>query len=420
MTGSGTQNDPYIIYDATDLQNTDLNLTAYYELANDINCSGIANFEPIGGWNGTNDFTGHFDGKRRKVFNLVVNRVTDDEVGLFGITDGATISNLRVESTLTGDDRVGGLSGNINGGTVTNCSTNTTLIADTSRGGGFAGDIYGGAVITDCHSEGTVDEGGAPFANYGGFAGWIGTGAVITRCYSTVAVTAQNSDYVGGFAGYSSEATISRSFASGAVDGDTIVGGFIGLGAFGAGVTTTIEDCYATGAVHGVVDACGFCNSNGNSADSTLTMNRCYATGVITCDAGAAPTEVAGFFYDKNAGTVTATGCFWDTESTTVSNSLYGTGKTTAEMKAINTFQEAEWLISTIWNLISSCNNGYPCLIDVNICCVAALSNLVDQSIIGNKVTLEAIRNIEMQYGGRFFVDKSGNAVWQSRYHRNV
>ena len=34
------------------------------------------------------------------------------------------------------------------------------------------------------------------------------------------------------------------------------------------------------------------------------------------------------------------------------------------------------------------------------------------------KVSLEAIRNIEITYGGRFYIDKSGNAVYESRYHR--
>ena len=36
-----------IIYNATDLQNIDLDLTADYELASDINCSSIGNFEPV-------------------------------------------------------------------------------------------------------------------------------------------------------------------------------------------------------------------------------------------------------------------------------------------------------------------------------------------------------------------------------------
>jgi len=44
----------------------------------------------------------------------------------------------------------------------------------------------------------------------------------------------------------------------------------------------------------------------------------------------------------------------------------------------------------------------------------------VDETIIGNKVSLEAIRNLEIVYGGRFYIGKSGNAIYESRYHRNV
>lgn len=44
----------------------------------------------------------------------------------------------------------------------------------------------------------------------------------------------------------------------------------------------------------------------------------------------------------------------------------------------------------------------------------------VDKTIIGNKVSLEALRNLEIVYGGRFYIGKTGNAVYESRYHRNV
>jgi len=73
-----------------------------------------------------------------------------------------------------------------------------------------------------------------------------------------------------------------------------------------------------------------------------------------------------------------------------------------------------------VWNVMASCNNGYPCLIDVNTCCISTLQNTVDQTIIGNKVSLEAIRNLEMVYGGRDYINKSGLWVHESRYHRNT
>ena len=40
MTGSGTQEDPYIIENVTDLQNIQNDLSAYYELGGNIDASG--------------------------------------------------------------------------------------------------------------------------------------------------------------------------------------------------------------------------------------------------------------------------------------------------------------------------------------------------------------------------------------------
>lgn len=50
MTGSGTAGDPYIIYDVNDLQAMKDDLTAYYELANNIDASATS------GWNGGKGF----------------------------------------------------------------------------------------------------------------------------------------------------------------------------------------------------------------------------------------------------------------------------------------------------------------------------------------------------------------------------
>jgi len=41
-----------------------------------------------------------------------------------------------------------------------------------------------------------------------------------------------------------------------------------------------------------------------------------------------------------------------------------------------------------------------------------------DRTIVANKVSLEAIRNIEVMNSGRFYVSKSGDATYESRFHR--
>jgi hypothetical protein len=44
---------------------------------------------------------------------------------------------------------------------------------------------------------------------------------------------------------------------------------------------------------------------------------------------------------------------------------------------------------------------------------------VVHQDVHRQRVSLEAIRNVEIVYGGRFFISKSGVATYQSRYHRS-
>jgi len=144
-------------------------------------------------------------------------------------------------------------------------------------------------------------------------------------------------------------------------------------------------------------------------------LENAYSTGLVTATAGS---DIGGLIGYTDPTDGTTSNCFWDTETSGQAASDGGTGKTTAQMQDIITFQGAEWAISTFWNVYSGCANGYPCLIDVNLCCPRSLG--VDQTITGNKVSLEAIRNLEIVYGGRFYIDKSGNAAYESRYHRNV
>ena len=112
-------------------------MTAYYYLANDIDCSGFGNFEPIGtSW--SNPFNGTFDGKGYKITNLYINRSSTDCVGLFGRTgSGSKITNVGLEEVnVNGSNEVGGLAGYNEGETIENCyyDTNTSGCSDTGKG----------------------------------------------------------------------------------------------------------------------------------------------------------------------------------------------------------------------------------------------------------------------------------------------
>lgn len=399
MTGSGTAADPYVIWDVDDLQDMDLDLGAYYILGGNINATltsgwnGGLGFDPIG--QGVPYFQGTFDGKDYTINDLTINRPLEDNVGLFGVTDdGAEITNVILANvSITGNDYVGALIGTDVAVTLilNNCSSSGTVDGDVYVGG-LLGWVWD-PVIRGSFSSAVV--GGD--RNVGGFAGRFHDMESLEACYATGDVTA-NFGHVGGFVGHFTTGAIARSFATGnVIAGDEWAGGFVG---WSNGEST---DCFARGSVTSTADQVGgFAGISGNETN-------CYSTGAVSGVGG----NIGG--YSSDGGPYSD--CFWDTETSGTAISDGGTGKTTAQLKDIVTIQAAGWAISTIWNVSSTCVGGYPCLIGVNPCCPSF--PVVDETIEEPKVALEAIRNLEIVYGGRFFIDKSGNAVYQSRYNRN-
>ena len=458
------------ISDENDLQNMNLDLTDDYELVANIDCSTIANFQPVGGWGGANAFTGSFDGKGFRIINLVVNRAADDYIGLFGEIDGASIKNVHIEATLTGDDYVG-IIGKSTDSTVDLVSATVTIIGDQNVGG-LVG-LDDGSAFTNCSTSGLVD--GNKYV--GGLIGALTYGAwSIDTCKTSVAVTASadGPQEIGGLIGYAPAAiptwtgTIDRSYATGSVTvtrtaagAGTVryIGGLIGRGG------PTLNACYATGTVsiiNNSADATGDALEIGgligfywgNASDcyslvdisiskvgaadwdalelggfvgeydyglvagDAVTANSYYAGTITIADVAGAQT-VGGFCANATGGgTIQDTNCFWDTVTSGQAASDGGTGKTTAQMQDIETFSAAGWAVSRIWSLLETCNNGYPCLISVNPCCPPTLLPPLDPTIAPKKVSLEHIRNLEIMNGARSFIGRDGNFTWESRFHR--
>ena len=432
-----------VIRTATQLQNMSADLTADYELGSDIDAlitagwNGGLGFDPIGTYTigvPANAFSGSFDGKGYKIRDLTINRPLEDYVGLFGYTIGAgeEIKNVGLEDCdITGGQyAIAGLVGfNDDDRAIINCwITGAIVIADTDGNktlcGGLSG--YTEGTVTGCYFSGTIDHSDSfdrRIRQSGGLIGLIG-GGTVTECYSAGTFTLDGvagsfTWEIGGFAGMNSGADVSRCFSTMAIVIDTS-DDIYGIAGFIADNSGDIANCYARGAV----------TANGTAADvthiagfvayhhGTGTIDNCYSTGLITTNGLG---DVGGFlpFPDGIYDTATVTDSFWDTQTSGEANSDGGTGKTTAQMKSIRTIQAAGWAISTIWSITGDCNGDYPCLLGVNTCCSVS-SGSVDQTIIGNKVSLEAIRNLEIVYGGRDYVSKSGIWVHESRYHRNV
>jgi len=258
--GTGTEDDPYLIYTAEQLNAIGAHPTDWgccFKLMADIDLSAYAadEFNIIGAdWN--HRFTGVFDGNGYTIANLTYSAVGKDHVGLFGYVHdvGAEIRNLglidaRVESS--DGSEVGGLVGYLNAGTVTNCYVRGATVSAGSEVGGLIGNHFNGT-IRNCYASGTVTATGR---EVGGLAG-SNQGAIV-NCYATGVVS--GSEYVGGLAGRNSEA-VADCYASTVVVGDRATGGLIG---------------HDTGSVSGAfwdIEASGQATSAGGAGRTTVEM----------------------------------------------------------------------------------------------------------------------------------------------------
>lgn len=97
--GTGTEKDPYLVSCAEELFEVRNDLIAYYKLVSDIDLTTWLNEEsPKFGWNPigsyTKPFKGHFDGNKKSIIGMYINRDAEDCIGFFGCTLDAEIKDL--------------------------------------------------------------------------------------------------------------------------------------------------------------------------------------------------------------------------------------------------------------------------------------------------------------------------------------
>ena len=210
--GSGTQSDPYRIANGSQLALLAQEVNAgnahsgdYFILTRDIYLNDVSNridnyffksfdlidmaiwtsemkvnaWTPIGHrgttWGSADNlkpFSGHFDGRGCTVYAPVTGRDTWEYVGggLFGYVNGGTIQNLTVADTSVGGNQaVGGVVGFLANGTLSNCVHNGGVNAD-EYAGGLVGYATQSAMVTSCKHTG---KNGAIYGKYSG--GVVGT-----------------------------------------------------------------------------------------------------------------------------------------------------------------------------------------------------------------------------------------------------
>lgn len=307
--GAGEPNDPYLIYTAEHLNAIGAHpadWTSHFKLAADLDSSRPASIPfTIIGADEDHAFAGVFDGDGHTISHFHYDSVdAASYVGLFGYVSGAhaRIKNVLLvepEVWVPNGNNVGALVGYLNEATVADCSV---------QGGTVRGQRGVGAV-----------------------AGFNRRGT-ITRTGSTAHV--DGAERVGGLVGYN-DGTVAACYTRGHVFGQANAAG--GLTGQNEGLLT---DCYARTSVTGGERIGGLVGKNAG------TIARCYATGAVTAE------KFAGGLLGSNVvgGTVEVLACFWDVQSSGLSN-MYGLGgdgdgdsaRTTLEMQSAGTFLAAGW-----------------------------------------------------------------------------
>jgi len=141
---------------------------------------------------------------------------------------------------------------------------------------------------------------------------------------------------------------------------DFPAGGFVGQV-----VGSVLVDCYALGSVvtpkmHGVG---GFAGELYQVGESAPILSNCYSVGSVT------GLHTVGGFLGASIGGGTVTACFWDKETSGLTNSAAGTGTNTVAMKTQTTFTGAGWDFDGVWHMTEGVT--YPLLSDLSACITA-------------------------------------------------
>ncbi|MGH6789850.1 MAG: ZmpA/ZmpB/ZmpC family metallo-endopeptidase-related protein [Pseudolabrys sp.] len=315
---------------ADELQGMADNTAGNYCLKNDIDMSSISNFLPVG-IPPSHIFTGTFDGGNHVIRNLKTNHSDLDDVGLFGLTNGATIKNVTLDNpkVVAGKvgDHVGALVGTAQGTTISNVHVvngEVVLNATGGDGGGIAGFLTGNSTI-DLSSVATdvVTKGDA---NAGGLLGETDVNIKVTRSYASglVFCTGTNCDAGGLVGATGTNTTISKSFSTATVfcPTNSTCGGLVGYASAGnfSFVYASGEVVSGTGTVEGgLIGTLDGANS--------ATLNQVYAIGLV----GGSASTLGGLIGVSN-GSPSTHGAYWDAQTSGRSTSAVGTAMTTRQM----------------------------------------------------------------------------------------
>ena len=278
-------------------------------------------------------FGGTFEGLGNTISELVMHNVRKPQFGMFSeLSASGTIRDVALSDETAKSYRSHG-------------GKRRRLSQDI---GGLVGDNYG--TVFRSLSGGTISTISQDPTNIGGLVGSNEQGATILQSTSSASMSAGSG---GGLVG-NNYGTITQSYATGAITAPQ-AGGLVG----GTGNSSIITQSYATGSVTANNYGGGFIGIN----DSGM-VSQAYSTGAVSAGID------AGGLVGRDNATNTFSNCYWDLDTSGISNPSQGAGYPPNDpgITGLTTAQFQSGLPSgfdpTVWAENSSINNGFPYLIN--------------------------------------------------------
>lgn len=258
----------------------------------------LTEWSPMGVSNST-VYAGTFDGAGHTIQGLY-RSANKSLAGLFGLTNGATIKNVKVTGYLGSAKSAGGIAAHTEQTTITGCVNAATVNAYTGGQesiGGIVGTTELSSQIIDCINIGVIkcQAGDADPVFAGGIAGYLSSDSTISSCSNggkVIGACNGNGSYcrsqIGGIVGIATLGTITDCYNAGSVtditpedpNSEPWVGGIVGSapGHSSKYLSVTISNCYSTGSVTANNTTAKVGGITGNAENIAIT-NCYYLTG---------------------------------------------------------------------------------------------------------------------------------------------
>lgn len=321
--GTGALDDPYQIWTAHQLVSLAYRLEDYgkhFVLMADVNLATVDPHKivPIG--MDLIPFTGAFEGNGHTISNFVYENEDEDHVGLFGSV-GPGFSDWTEHA-----------------GVIRNVHLVNTRVRGNKSVGSIAGESCGSIIACSVSGDiqGLERTGGLVGENWG----------VIKQCWTTASVTGEQD--TGGLVGFHKKSgenqpgLIRSSYSIAQVEGRRHAGGLAGS------TEGWIEACYSQSQVAGVDTVGGLVGHS----EPRGTIMQCYSAGPVD------GSQHTGGLVGRGPTRCTFQS-FWDSETSGVTASAGGSGKTTAQMLVAETF--TGWGNPGDWTIVEGAD--YPRLV---------------------------------------------------------